>query len=121
MLYSGGSTTEAMATTSPFATAADPNVAADAHRGRQQLAPVYPNLAFTGRATQSLFHQAPLFNASYSFYKVGQYTDFGGVEGERQGGVYFCGEHTSQDFQGFMEGGADTGETAAKKLARRLS
>jgi len=121
VLYSGGSTTEAMATTSPFATAADPNVAADAHRGRQQLAPVYPNLAFTGRATQSLFHQAPLFNASYSFYKVGQYTDFGGVEGERQGGVYFCGEHTSQDFQGFMEGGADTGETAAKKLARRLS
>ncbi len=33
-----------------------------------------------------------------------------------QGGIYFCGEHTSQDFQGFMEGGASTGKQAANDV-----
>lgn len=120
VLYSGGSGTEAMRTTSPFSTAADANVQYDAQRGRQQISSVYPNLAWNGRATQSLPHLSPYFNASYSFYKVGQYTDFGGYEGAKQGGVYFCGEHTSQDYQGFMEGGAITGESVAKKLVKRL-
>jgi monoamine oxidase len=120
VLYSGGSVTEAMRTGAPFATASDPNVAYDAQQGLAQLAPVFPNLGWNGRATQSLMHKSPFANASYSFYKVGQYTDFGGHEGVRQGGVYFCGEHTSQDYQGFMEGGADTGASVATKLARRL-
>lgn len=120
VLYSGGSVTEAMRTTSPFATASDPNVQHDAQRGHQQLAPVFPNLAWNGRATQSQPHRSPYFGASYAFYKVGQYTDFGGYEGQKQGGVYFCGEHTSQDYQGFMEGGAITGLDVAKKLAKRL-
>jgi monoamine oxidase len=51
---------------------------------------------------------------------VGQYTDFGGIEGRREGAVHFCGEHTSQDFQGFMEGGASTGQAAALEIVRAL-
>jgi monoamine oxidase len=121
VLYSGGNPTDAMFSTAPFATAADAKVMQDAQRGLTQLAPVYPNLAWNGRATQSLFHKAPLFNASYSFYKPGQYTDFGGYEAHRQGGVYFCGEHTTQDFQGFMEGGASTGVDTAEKIVKRLT
>ncbi|MEO8701257.1 MAG: NAD(P)/FAD-dependent oxidoreductase [Kofleriaceae bacterium] len=120
VLYSGGSGTDAMHAGSPFSTASDPNVQYDAQRGSAQLAPVFPSLGWNGRATQSLPHKSPFFNASYSFYKVGQYTDFGGYEGTKQGGVYFCGEHTSQDFQGFMEGGAITGSSVATKLAKRL-
>jgi monoamine oxidase len=38
----------------------------------------------------------------------------------RQGGVLFAGEHTSIDFQGFMEGGAAEGKRAARELARLL-
>jgi hypothetical protein len=34
--------------------------------------------------------------------------------------VLFCGEHTSQDFQGFMEGGAETGAAVGKLLAQEL-
>jgi hypothetical protein len=52
--------------------------------------------------------------------EVGQYTDFGGIEGRRSGGVIFCGEHTTQDHQGFMEGGAFTGVQAAKELIDHL-
>ena len=47
----------------------------------------------------------PLTMGSYSAYKVGQYTKFAGAEAERFGNLHFCGEHTSLDAQGYMEGG----------------
>jgi monoamine oxidase len=37
-----------------------------------------------------------------------------------EGGVLFCGEHTSINFQGFMEGGAEQGRRAARELARLI-
>lgn len=120
VLYSGGSGTHQMRTNTPFATANDSKVLQDAQRGVGQLAPVFPGLAWNGRATQALPHKSPLFNASYSFYRVGQYTDFAGYEGATQGGVHFCGEHTSLDYQGYMEGGAITGKQTAKDLIRRF-
>lgn len=120
VLYSGGTGTDAMRTTSPFATHTDPKVLQDANRGRGQLASVYPGLAWNGKVTQSLPHRSSLFGASYAYWRVGQYTQFAGYEGAPQGGVYFCGEHTSQDFQGFMEGGASTGKGVAKDLVPLL-
>ena len=65
-------------------------------------------------------HKSDLAKASYSFYRVGQYTTFAGYEKKRQGGVLFCGEHTSTDFQGFMEGAASEGKRAARQLAQLL-
>ena len=117
VLYSGGSVTDAMRTTQPFATATDAKVRDDAKTGLVQLAPVFAGLDWNGKATQSLPHKSPFFRASYSFYKPGQYTTFGGYEAVRQGGVLFAGEHTSTDFQGFMEGGAEQGQRAAGELA----
>ena len=118
-LYSGGSVTDAMRTNG-FGTAADPMVRQDAERGLAQLAPVYPGLAWNGKATQSVWHRAPLYNASYSFYRPGQYTAFGGYEIATQGGVYFSGEHTTQDYQGYMEGGAYTGTVTGKALRQTI-
>jgi len=120
VLYSGGNVTDAMQSTSPFALANDPKVLQDVRRGLAQLDPVFPNLAWNGLAAESLTHKSPFFGASYSFWKVGQYTDFGGFEGATQGGVHFCGEHTSQEFQGFMEGGAATGQATAEDLIKLL-
>ncbi len=117
VFYSGGSVTDAMRTTQPFATASSVKVRQDAETGLAQLAPVFPGLDWNGRATQSLPHLSPFFRASYSFYKPGQYTTFAGYEAVRQGGVLFAGEHTSIDFQGFMEGGAAEGKRAARELA----
>ena len=117
VFYSGGSTTEAAVTNQAFANASNGGVRADAAIAQSQIATVYPGLSWNGKATQSLPHKSPLFGASYSFYKVGQYTTFGGYEGVRQGGVLFCGEHTSIDFQGFMEGEASEGRRAARQLA----
>jgi monoamine oxidase len=36
-------------------------------------------------------------------------------------GIYFCGEHTSVDFQGFMEGAAESGTYVALKIRGELA
>jgi monoamine oxidase len=118
-LYSGGNVTDSMRTNG-FGTAGDAAVRQDVQTGLAQLAGVYPGLSWNGKATQSVWHRVPLYNASYSYYRPGQYRAFGGYEIAPQGGVYFCGEHTTQDFQGFMEGGAITGAVTAKALRQTI-
>ena len=120
--YSGGSVTAAMSSTSAFATASNLRARSDAQTALQRAELVYPGLSaqWNGKLTQSLPHLNPLMRASYAFYRVGQYTAFGGYEGVRQGGVLFCGDHTSQDFQGFMEGAASEGRCAGRELAKLL-
>ena len=120
VFYSGGSTTDGAVTRSAFASANNGGVQTDTAIAQSQIAPVYPGLVWNGKATQSLPHQSPFFGASYSFYRTGQYTTFCGYERVRQGGVLFCGEHTSIDFQGFMEGAASEGSHAAKQAIRLL-
>ena len=118
--FSGGSVTDAMLTNRAFATESNRLVVADARRTLGQAEPVFPGVTgqWNGKATQSLWHFNPLAQLSYSYYRVGQYTSFGGYEKARQGGVFFCGEHTSTDFQGFMEGGASEGKRAARQIAK---
>lgn len=123
VFYSGGSVTDAMATNAAFTTiAANPRVGLDGRRALEQIAPVFPGLPplWNGKATQSLPHKFDLMKASYSYWRVGQYTQFSGIEGVPEGNVYFCGEHTSQDFQAFMEGGASTGMATADAIADRI-
>lgn len=52
---------------------------------------------------------------SYACYKVGQWRFFA-TEGAREGNQHFCGEHCSEDFQGYMEGGAETGALVAAEI-----
>ena len=62
----------------------------------------------------------PFVKASYACYKVGQWTTIAGVESEPIGNIFFAGEHCSFDFQGFMNGGAETGRVAVEQLLHRL-
>lgn len=120
--FSGGSVAEAMSSTSAFATASNLRARSDAQTALQRAEAVFPGLSahWNGKLTQSLPHLNPLMRASYAYYRVGQYTAFGGYEGVRQDGVLFCGDHTSQDFQGFMEGAASEGRRAGRELAKLL-
>jgi monoamine oxidase len=83
-----------------------------------QISDVFPGIAahWNGRATLDLPLQDPNLLGSYSYWKVGQYTKFSGYEGVRQGNCHFAGEHCSTNFQGFMEGGAEEGDRAAKEI-----
>ena len=57
---------------------------------------------------------------SYACYQVGQWRFFG-TEGAREGNQHFCGEHCSEDFQGYMEGGAETGAMVAAEIMDDLA
>jgi monoamine oxidase len=52
---------------------------------------------------------------SYACYRPGQWAFFG-LEGAREGNLHFCGEHTSLDYQGYMEGAAETGMLTATAI-----
>jgi monoamine oxidase len=56
---------------------------------------------------------------SYTCYRPGQWS-FWEQEGLREGNLHFCGEHTSVDFQGWMEGGAETGALVAYEIISEL-
>jgi len=85
------------------------------------LEPVFPGVtaAWNSGPRLSLYsdpNSNPHLGGAYSQYRVGQYTGFSGIEGVPEGNIHFAGEHTSQDFQGFMEGGVTTGERAAREI-----
>jgi monoamine oxidase len=54
---------------------------------------------------------------AYSYLAVGQSTAFNGIQGRREGNLHFAGEHTSLDFQGYMEGALRSGYRAAGEVA----
>ena len=78
---------------------------------------VFPGTAaaFDGATASHHWPSHPWTEGSYSCYLPGQW-DFWGSEGRRQGNLHFCGEQTSLDFQGWMEGGAETGALVAAEI-----
>ncbi len=68
-----------------------------------------------GSAIRQHWPSNPFVKGSYASYRVGQWRFFG-LEGAREGNQHFCGEHCSEDFQGYMEGGADTGTLVAAEV-----
>ncbi len=83
-----------------------------------QLEPVLPGISakWNGLATLDYWTGYKWTLGSYSYWKVGQYTRFGGVEGERSGNCHFAGEHTSIDFQGYLNGAIESGERVATEI-----
>jgi monoamine oxidase len=121
--YTGGNVAGSFAPSTPYSAATtNPQVTTYAKAFLQQIEPVYRGITakWNGRATLSVPALDPNLNCSYSYWKVGQYHSFSGYEKARQpfpnGPIHFAGEHCSQDFQGFMEGGASEGVRAAGEI-----
>ena len=72
-----------------------------------------------GSAVRQHWPSAPFALGSYACYRPGQ-AGFSGSEGESEGNLHFCGEHTSVDFQGYMEGAVETGVRAADEILTSL-
>jgi monoamine oxidase len=62
-----------------------------------------------------------LIGGGYASYKVGQWTSISGEEIKPQGNIFFCGEHCSEDFQGYMNGGAETGRKIAEEVIKKFN
>jgi monoamine oxidase len=86
------------------------------------LEQVFPGIEaayVAGSARRMHWPSAPFALGSYTCYRPGQWA-FWGLEGRRENDIHFCGEHTSPDFQGWMEGAAETGAFAAAQVLRDL-
>jgi monoamine oxidase len=83
-----------------------------------QVNQVFPGAdkGYTGRHERFAWGTYPLTMGGYSSYRPGQWTRFRGVEGEPVDRIFFAGEHTSLDAQGYMEGAAESGERVAKEV-----
>lgn len=83
-----------------------------------QLEPVFPGISrkLNGRSTIDFWPASPYQRDSYSYWKVGQYQAFAGAERERSGRCHFAGEHTSVDFQGYLNGAVESGQRASAEI-----
>jgi monoamine oxidase len=82
------------------------------------LEPVFPGItaAYNGKAWYHFGTNDPYVQGAYSYWRLGQYTRFSGYEGVAEGNAHFCGEHTAQNFQGFIEGAITSGERVAGEV-----
>jgi monoamine oxidase len=113
-LFTGGQTGVQLGSGSP---------AQQAEWAMPRLDQIFPGAAaqYTGQAERFHWPSHPFSLGSYSAYTVGQRTTFGGVEGEAVGNLFFAGEHCSVGFQGFMNGGAETGRLAAQQILKVIA
>lgn len=77
--------------------------------------------AYTGKHKAALWSNNPYINASYASYSIGQWTSISGKEIEPIGNIYFAGEHCSSDFQGYMNGGAETARRVANTILTKIN
>jgi monoamine oxidase len=76
--------------------------------------------AFTKKAVRQHWPSSPFVLGSYTCYKPGQYSTLAESVATPVGNIFFAGEHTSVDFNGYMEGAAETGQRAAKEVLAKL-
>lgn len=110
----------------PRATRLDPNaVQANTQQFLQDLNRLYPGAwgaaaLVQGRYLAHLEHwpSNQLMKGSYTCYRPGQFTTMAGLEGVPVGNLLFAGEHANSfyEWQGFMEGAALSGITAAQSI-----
>jgi monoamine oxidase len=89
------------------------------HDYLDQFNAIYPGLkaAYNGKSYYVWSSGDPHIRGAYSYLKVGQYTEFNGLQGQREGNLHFAGEHTSVNFQGYIEGGLRSGRRCANEIA----
>ncbi|WP_284036720.1 NAD(P)/FAD-dependent oxidoreductase [Neobacillus sp. 114] len=71
---------------------------------------------WNGMVTVDRWHSNQWSKGAYSYWKVGQYTKFAGIVGEREGNIFFAGEHTSINYPGYLNGAVESGERASKEV-----
>ncbi len=76
--------------------------------------------AFTGKNFKFCWAKQPFTKGGYTSLKKGQYSTIVGWEAEPVDEIYFAGEHVSGEFQGYMNGAAETGRKAALAIAAKV-
>jgi monoamine oxidase len=94
-----------------------------ARRVVEALEQVFPGIGRTRGAAPAVRFHWPTnawVRGSYAAFRPGQWTTLNGAAGEPEGQLFFAGEHCSLEAQGFMEGGCETGTSAAAAILDSL-
>jgi monoamine oxidase len=75
---------------------------------------------FNNKAERFIWPTYRWSKCSYTCFHPGQYTTIAGNEIKPVGKIFFAGEHCSYNFQGYMNGGAETGRRAAEEILKLL-
>ncbi len=83
----------------------------------------YPGCKATHNGKRFIFNWSTnlYVKGSYTCYRPGQWTSFGGAEAEPIGNLYFAGEHCSLESQGFMNGAVESGKKAAAAVISKMA
>jgi len=73
-----------------------------------------------GAAIRAAWLNDPYAFGSYSCYRPGQWSKFGGAEAERVGNLWFAGEHCSIGSQGYMNGACETAEQVSQSILQEM-
>jgi monoamine oxidase len=122
--YTGGDTSRALNPSKAWSDTSDPNAAVRSfvHDAAEaflaQIEPVFPGMTarWTGKASLAAWHTSPYQHGAYSYWPQGYLHRFSTYEGVPIGPIHFAGEHTSSDFQGYIEGAAAEGRRAANEI-----
>lgn len=88
-----------------------------------ELNVIYPALEniLTGKNLKFCWAPYPFTKGGYSAFKKGQWSTLSGWEATPVGNIYFAGEHVSKEFQGYMNGAAETSRVAVELMIRKIS
>ena len=82
----------------------------------------YPGAKVAHNGKRAIMHwpSQPFVKGSYACFTKGQIINVAPHIATPIDNIYFAGEHCSIDFQGFMEGGAETGKIAAEEILKKI-
>jgi len=76
--------------------------------------------AWNGRVIRNAWDASSGPRGSYAYYPPGYMTTLLGVEAEPEGRCHFAGEHTSAEWQGYLNGAVESGLRAAREVLRAI-
>ncbi|MFM7838715.1 MAG: flavin monoamine oxidase family protein [Chitinophagaceae bacterium] len=98
------------------------SLASQVQKHLTELDKIYPGAIdyYNGKAERFIWPEYPWTRGASTCFKPGQYTTLAGNEMKPVGNIYFAGEHCSYDYQGYMNGGAETGRRAAESILNSI-
>ncbi len=89
----------------------------------RDIEPVWRGMTarWNGRVIVDVWDRDPWSRGSYSYYPPGYMTTIHGIEPEPEGNCFFAGEHTSLEWQGFLNGAVESGLRATAEVVRSLA
>jgi monoamine oxidase len=88
-----------------------------------ELNVIYPALEniLTGKNIKFCWAAYPFTKGGYSAFKKGQWSTLSGWEGTPVGNIFFAGEHVSKEYQGYMNGAAETSRVAVEAMLKKIN